>query len=110
MAAYLGARLGLSVQDVDDFRLAVDEACCLFLTPGPTDRTLSCEFAVSADAVAVTLAAPVQEDFAGRQVGTFGWSLLESLVDGLWWSTARRGAEVRLLKRRPADDSLSFWV
>lgn len=108
LAAHLGARLGLTVEGIDDFRLAVDEACCLFLTGGQPagqvgGRTLTCEFAESADAVTVTVSAPVAGDFAGQQVDAFGWSLLESLVDGLWWRTDAGRAEVCLLmRRRPA--------
>jgi len=103
LAAHLGARLGLTVGGIDDFRLAVDEACCLFLAGGQAaGRTLTCEFAESAEAVTVTVSAPVQGDFAG-QVDTFGWSLLESLVDGLWWRALPGRAEVCLLmRRRPA--------
>lgn len=104
LAAHIGARLGLTVDGIDDFRLAVDEACCLFLTEGQgTGDTLTCEFAESPEAVTVTVSAPVQGDFAGQQVDTFGWSLLESLVDGLWWRTRPGRAEVCLLmRRRPA--------
>lgn len=104
LAAHLGARLGLTVGGIDDFRLAVDEACCLFLAGGQAaGRTLTCEFAESAEAVTVTVSAPLQGDFAG-QVDTFGWSLLESLVDGLWWRTHPGRAEVSLLmRRRPAS-------
>ncbi|GAA2002001.1 ATP-binding protein [Catenulispora subtropica] len=101
-AAHLAAWLGLSVEAVEDFRLAVDEACCLVVGRGQdAGRTLICEFAESPDAVAVSVSAPVAGDFAGQQVGTFGWSLLESLVDRLWWSVEAGRAEVRLLKRRP---------
>lgn len=102
-AAHLGVRIGLPAADVEDFRLAVDEACCLFLAGGPpAGPTLSCEFTEADGAVAVTVSAPVRGDFAGAQVGTFGWTLLQSLVDGLWWDAGAGRAEVRLLKRRRA--------
>jgi serine/threonine-protein kinase RsbW len=106
VAAHMGARLGFSIPDVDDFRLAVNEACCLFLTSEePAGGTLDCAFAEAPDAVTVTVSAPVPGDSTGRQVGSFGWMLLESLVDGLWWTGGPGRAEVRLVKRRPADDS-----
>ncbi|NUR59461.1 MAG: ATP-binding protein [Catenulispora sp.] len=110
-AAHLGVRIGLSVAEIEDFRLAVDEACGLFLSreacgvvqglrrPG-TGEMLVCEFCDSGDAVAVVVSAVVGGDFAGEQVGTFGWSLLQSLVDELSWSAGGGRARVRLLKRR----------
>ncbi|MBW8805833.1 MAG: hypothetical protein AUG49_17485 [Catenulispora sp. 13_1_20CM_3_70_7] len=112
VAAHLGARLGMSVEEIDDLRLAVDEACCLFLgrsagvAAGPVDgpcstRGLMCEFAEAGGTVAVSVSAPARDDF-GRQVGTFGWCLLESLVDGLWWRTRDGRTEVRLVKLSPS--------
>lgn len=112
VAARLGVRVGLSVAEIEDFRLAVDEACGLFLT-GRAARgpTLACEFtelpaatgsAASGGALAVTVSGTVYGDFAEEQVGTFGWTLLQSLVDGLWWSADRGRARVRLLKRHRA--------
>ena len=103
-AAHLGLRCGMAVMDVADFRLAVDEACSLFLADetagGATGgATLICEFTESEGALAVTVSAPVRGDFATAQVGTFGWTLLQSLVDELWWSADMGCVEVRLAKR-----------
>lgn len=102
VAAHLGARLGMSVEDIDDLRLAVDEACCLFLSGvAPAAGGLICEFAESGGTVTVSVSAPVRDDFA-RLMGTFGWCLLESLVDGLWWRTKGGRTEVRLVKLSPS--------
>lgn len=121
VAARLGVRVGLSAAEIEDFRLAVDEACCLFLA-GRTagGATLVCEFTefaeptastvstastastASGGALTVTISGTVYDDFAREQVGTFGWTLLQSFVDGLWWSADRGRARVRLLKRHRA--------
>ena len=105
-AAHLGARIGLSVAEIDDFRLAVDEACGLLLTPGlRTGEALACEFCAFGDAVSLAVSATVAGDISREHVGTFGWSLLQALVDELSWSADAGRARVRLLKRRRGADS-----
>ncbi|MFL6115244.1 MAG: ATP-binding protein [Catenulispora sp.] len=112
VAAHLGARLGMSVADIDDLRLAVNEACCLFLgrpaeVAAECARGLVCEFTESGGTVTVSVSAAARDGFA-RQVGTFGWSLLESLVDGLWWRTKSGRTEVRLVKLSPSATRALF--
>jgi serine/threonine-protein kinase RsbW len=107
-AAHLGARVGLSVSEIDDLRLAVDEACGLFLARGWCSGALVCEFCDSGDAVALAVSAVVTGNFAAEQVGTFGWSLVQSLVDELSWSADAGRARVRLLKRRRSTGGPRF--
>lgn len=56
VAASLAADLGFDVDEIDDLRLAVNEAVALMLdgpAGGPTDATLGVRFSVGADRIAI---------------------------------------------------------
>ena len=79
--AGLGARLDLTLDEIEDLRIAVDEACTLVLpaarsTPDATVR-LRATFSVTADTLAVRVqgpnpALPVETSYA--------WAVLEALA------------------------------
>ena len=99
-AGHLGARIGLTFEELNDLRLAVDEACALLLLPdeiAATGDVLDCRFTETGGALHITVAAEAHPD-AAPQVGGFGWTLLSSLVDELDWSSADGRAEVRIVK------------
>lgn len=79
--AGLGARLDLTLDEIEDLRIAVDEACTLVLPTArsPHDATvrLRATFSVTADALAVRVqgpnpALPVETSYA--------WAVLEALA------------------------------
>lgn len=98
---HLGVRIGLTMEELGDLRLAVNEACALFLLPEETDAdvlALDCRFTEFEGALAVTVAADAEQRVV-PPVGGFGWNLLSALVDDLQWSDEGGRAEVRLVKR-----------
>lgn len=88
-AVHLGSVLRLGITDVTDLRLAVDEACALFLLnpafPDGREVGLTCRFAAYREQLRVTVRAPVPPDFAPDTEG-IGWIMLGALVDDLVWS------------------------
>ena len=106
-AGHLGARAGFSMAEMQDWRLAVDEACGLLLLPDEVDATgeeLECVFRFDPDQVAVTVSAEARPG-SKPQVGGFGWSLLAALVDGLNWAEEDGRVRVDIRKRAArADD------
>jgi hypothetical protein len=105
-AAHLGARVGCSVAEITDLRLAVDEACTLLLADrprldAPWAAELECRIVVLADALAVTVAAPA-DGLPTPEADSFGWTILSALVDTLAWGVEDGVARVELLKRRAA--------
>lgn len=103
-AVHIGAVLKLGVTDVTDLRLAVDEACAMFLlhpafpeSPA-AEHGLSCRFEAYQDELRVTVRAPVPADFA-PDTDTIGWIMLGALVDDLGWKHADGFGTVSLLKR-----------
>lgn len=102
-ASHLGARLELTIADLTDLRLAVDEACGLLLLPGEFETTgaeLHCRFDEYPDRLVVTVAAEADE--SAPDVDGFGWSVLSALVDELRWSYQDGWAKVELVKRATA--------
>ncbi|GAA2015699.1 hypothetical protein GCM10009839_08810 [Catenulispora yoronensis] len=100
--AQLGARLGYTVAEIIDLRLAVGETCNLLIGSGPPDGPpsgfLECRVGLGAGTLQVTV--------LGSAVGVrqpdrdgFGWKVLTALVDTMTW--VRDGAMVRvdLVKR-----------
>ena len=105
-AGHLGARAGFSMAEMQDWRLAVDEACGLLLLPDEVDATgeeLECVFRLGADGVAVTVAAEARPG-SKPQVGGFGWTLLAALVDGLRWAEEDGRVRVDIVKRAAGLD------
>ena len=107
VAAHIGVRLGLSVAELTDLRLAVDEACGVFLLSpdfGAVGETLDCRFdeLPARDDVAptlmVTVSAPVGPTL-GPDVDDIGWIMLGALVDELSWRTENGIGTVSLVKR-----------
>src|SRR5512139_822973 len=95
---HLGARIGLSMEELGDLRLAVNEACALLLLPEEMDAvggTLECRFVERGGALHVSVATEAERG-AAPQVGGFGWNLLSALVDDLQWSNEQGRAEIRM--------------
>jgi len=110
-AVHIGAVLKLGVTDVTDLRLAVDEACAMFLLHPAFPESpaavhgLSCRFEAYEDELRVTVRAPVPADFA-PDTDTIGWIMLGALVDDLSWKHADGYGTVGLLKRIEAPKDL----
>src|SRR5215467_8352812 len=66
--AGLAARLSYTLDEIEDLRIAIDEACVMLLgLPGPiepAEATLTCQFRVSPEALAVTVSAQVADKAA----------------------------------------------
>ena len=81
-AAGLGARLDLTLDELEDLRIAVDEACALLLDPDPpasgtTSDQLTAVFTLEADGLSVRISGPSR---TLPDQDTFAWAVLEALV------------------------------
>jgi serine/threonine-protein kinase RsbW len=78
--AGLAARLSFTFDEIEDLRIAVDEACVMVLSlPGPTPAdlaTLTCRFEVLPSALAVIVSAPVGESAVMPAEQSFAWQVL----------------------------------
>src|SRR5690606_33986933 len=85
--AGLAARLSLSLDDIEDLRSAVDEACAMVLSlPRPRSSeapALTCRYEVLTDALRVRVSAPVDAaaDLPAGQ--SFAWQVLSTHATGV---------------------------
>jgi serine/threonine-protein kinase RsbW len=97
--AGMAARLDLDLDEIEDLRIAVDEACALLLVGArPADR-LRTVFVLGDDWLQVEVSGPATELPATESIA---WAVLEALVGevDVREAAATAPARVRLLHRR----------
>ena len=123
--AQLGGCFGFTIGEIEDLRLAVDEACNLLVAgaaaapdthlddaagpnagpgAGAGGHTLQCRAAVHGDLLHVTVAAPAAAGVEPPDTEGFGWIILTALVDALTWDQDDDTVRVELEKRRGIRD------
>ena len=77
--AGLAARLDFTLDEIEDLRIAVDEACALLLPDALPDAYLNCSFTLSPGSLAVTVTVPSRTGRVPRR-NTFAWTVLTALA------------------------------
>jgi serine/threonine-protein kinase RsbW len=102
--AGLAARLGFTLDEIEDLRIAVDEACAMLLSlPGPRpigEATLTCRFRVLDNALAVTVSGPVGDRAVLPPEHSFAWQVLTAHAADVTGKLDGSRATVELVKRR----------
>jgi serine/threonine-protein kinase RsbW len=77
--AGLAARLDFTLDEIEDLRIAVDEACAMLLTQAVPGADLDCQFSVSSDSMKIAVAVLTVD---GQQPSrdTFAWTVLSALA------------------------------
>ncbi|WP_165990334.1 anti-sigma regulatory factor [Streptomyces sp. YIM 98790] len=100
--AGLAARLDFTLDEIEDLRIAVDEACAILLQQAIPGSTLSCLFSLDGDALHVTVSAPTTEGRAPER-DTFAWTVLTALAGEVESTVAEdRTVSISLHKKRGA--------
>lgn len=81
-AASLAARCDLTVDDIEDLRLAVDEACALLLPHAVADSTLDARFELAEGRLAVDTSVATA-DTADPDRDGFAWTVLGALASSV---------------------------
>lgn len=101
VAAGLAARAGFSVDEIEDLRLAVDEAAARLLAERPGSRTLLLEADVAGGSLELLVACDADQapwPPPGLDA-TLTWQVLPALVDRAEPLTTAHGPGFRLTKR-----------
>lgn len=102
-AATLAARCDLTIDQVEDVRLAVDEAVSLLIMVAP-ESSITCEFITSPGELSLVAwsDAPASAAF---DTGSFGWTVMTALVDSLEDASTPAGPALalRIARREPAQ-------
>jgi serine/threonine-protein kinase RsbW len=99
-SAGLAARLDFTLDEIEDLRIAVDEACAMLLPRAVGGADVECEFTLDADSITIEVRVPtVDGESPSRE--TFAWTVLSALVGEVDSSTtADDRVTVNLVKRR----------
>lgn len=101
--AGLAARLSFSLDEIEDLRIAVDEACVMLLSlrapDPPGSRTLTCRYRVLEDGLCVRVSSPVGPNVTMPGDQSFAWQVLTAHASDVSGRAEAGIAEVRLVKR-----------
>ncbi|MFF0657111.1 MULTISPECIES: ATP-binding protein [Micromonospora] len=98
--AGLAARLQFALDEIEDLRIAVDEACAMLLAIATRDAELECRFAVTEDALTVEVTVPTVRGATLPSESSFAWKVLTALTTGANANASGGRATISLLTRR----------
>jgi serine/threonine-protein kinase RsbW len=102
--AGLAARLDFTIDEIEDLRIAVDEACAMLLPQAMPEADIRCEFVVEETAILVDVSVLTMD---GQQPSrdTFAWTVLSALAGDVDSSAdADRRVTIRLRKHGSGSD------
>ena len=108
--AGLAARLDFTLDEIEDLRIAVDEACAMLLAQAVAGATLECEFELLDDAMRISVSA-LTEDGREPSRDTFAWTVLSALageVDSA--ADLENRVTISLLKHRTEAESTAVGL
>lgn len=109
-AAGLAARVEFSIDDVEDLRAAVDEACALLLPVAQDGSALDCSFWLEPDGISFAVTGIPRQPAEGLrpvlQGAGFGWQVLEALTDEATYDQAEGTVTIALIRRRRAPAAM----
>ncbi|MDT4916377.1 MAG: serine/threonine-protein kinase RsbW [Pseudonocardiales bacterium] len=103
-AASLAARCDLTIDDIEDLRLAVDEACALLLPHAQPDSTLEARFELAAGRLAVEASVQTADSAEPDRSG-FAWTVLGALASSVDVRTSPNRLAIVVTKTREAAHS-----
>ena len=77
--AGLAARLDFTLDEIEDLRIAVDEACGMLLGQAAGGATLECDFTLGEDQISIAVSARSQQPRTPAR-DTFAWTVLSALA------------------------------
>lgn len=101
--AGLAARLQFALDEIEDLRIAVDEACAMLLAIATRNAELECRFAVTDDALTVEVTVPTVRGATLPSESSFAWKVLTALTTAAFADAAEGRATISLLTRRSAN-------
>ena len=107
-AASLSNRVGMTYDEVDDVRMAAEEAFIYAVETLPAEAEVRFEFTMTEDAITIDVAlgqsSPEVDDAADRST-TYATFIMESVCDSCQFVSDESGAHLRLTKRAGSVDA-----
>ena len=101
--AGLAARLHFALDEIEDLRIAVDEACAMLLAIATRNAELECRFSVTDDALTVEVTVPTTSGARLPAESSFAWKVLTALTTSANATADGQQATITLLTRRAAE-------
>jgi len=98
--AGLAARLKFSLEEIEDLRIAVDEACAMLIGLVGAQTEVTSEFELTGDAVSVSVSVPVDRRVTLPTEGSFSWQVLSALAGEVTAAEQDGRIAIRLTKKR----------
>ncbi|MDG4833144.1 anti-sigma regulatory factor [Solwaraspora sp. WMMD1047] len=98
--AGLAARLHFALDEIEDLRIAVDEACAMLLAVAVPSAEVECQFTVTDDALTVRVTVPTVAGARLPAESSFAWKVLTALTTSASATLADGRATIALLTRR----------
>ena len=96
-SAGLAARLDLTLDEIEDLRIAVDEACTLLLDPQAEAGEITATFRLGSGVLEVEVRGPAT---TLPERSSFAWAVLEALVGEVTTEQSEEGASIVLRHTR----------
>jgi serine/threonine-protein kinase RsbW len=103
--AGLAARLDFTLDEIEDLRIAVDEACGMLLAQAADGASLECDFTLGEDRISIAVSAISQQPRPPSR-DTFAWTVLSALA-GSADAWVGPGDKVTVLLRKVRESSRS---
>ena len=103
-AAGLASRLNFTLDDIEDLRIAVDEACAMLLPKAVDGATLECGFDLKPGELDIAVSLPTS-DGALPSRDTFAWTVLTALAGEVGASADGGTVTITMAKRSTTDTS-----
>lgn len=100
--ASLAARLDFTIDDIEDLKIAVDEACAMVLQEAAAGADLTCEFELVESAMRISVGA-MSRDGRLPPRDTFAWTVLSALVTSVDSTIEPDGRLRIILERRQGE-------
>jgi serine/threonine-protein kinase RsbW len=103
--AGLAARLDFTLDDIEDLRIAVDEACAMLLGQAIPGSSLECVFTLDPDMMTISVSVPCLSP-RPPSADTFAWTVLSALA-GTVSAKAGPGDRLAIVMRKGRPNSRS---
>jgi serine/threonine-protein kinase RsbW len=97
--AGIAARQLFALDEIEDLRIAVDEACGMLLPLASSGGELTCRFEISEDGLAVEVSVPTDGSVQLPTAQSFAWQVLTALAADVTASAGAGRAAIRLVSR-----------
>ncbi len=98
--AGLAARLQFTLDEIEDLRIAVDEACAILLSIASDKTEVTSQFEVTDSALSIDVSVPITGPATLPGGNSFSWQVLTALAGEVNAKTDGDRAAIRLTKRR----------